>query len=278
MSDIKKCFTSRFWGGYIVDADFSQLEVIGAAILSRDPALKSDIVSGLDMHRKRASDLFRKLESDITDDERRQAKALSFMLQYGAGAPHMSEQTGLDVGLCRDFIDQYYSRYRTLKAWQDDVRKEVHAGRYPTRAITPGGLPRGASKWNSITGRIYTFKEHDSPTWMKTGTGFSPTQIKNFPVQGFATGDIMAIYRAMLFDETRDSTMFLRKVLPINSVHDSIMYDVESGGDLLKLKSVLLNCAKLLPTALANHGVDPFGMTFPMEIKAGPNWGEMKVI
>jgi len=56
MSDIKLCFTSRFRNGLILEADFSQLEVVGLAVLSGDPVLKDDILSGRDMHRQRAAD------------------------------------------------------------------------------------------------------------------------------------------------------------------------------------------------------------------------------
>ena len=54
--NIKKCFVSR-WGndGYIVEADFSQLEVIGAAVVSGDPNMKQDILEGIDSHSQSAS-------------------------------------------------------------------------------------------------------------------------------------------------------------------------------------------------------------------------------
>ena len=56
MASIKECFKSR-WGndGYIVEADFSQLEVIGAAIVSGDVMMKKDILDGVDSHSQSAS-------------------------------------------------------------------------------------------------------------------------------------------------------------------------------------------------------------------------------
>jgi len=56
MSRIKECFVSR-WGddGEIVQADFSQLEVIGAAFLSGDPKMYEDILAGIDSHSQSAS-------------------------------------------------------------------------------------------------------------------------------------------------------------------------------------------------------------------------------
>lgn len=56
MANIKDCFISR-WGedGRIIEADFSQLEVIGCAIVSGDPMMKADILSGVDFHSQSAS-------------------------------------------------------------------------------------------------------------------------------------------------------------------------------------------------------------------------------
>ena len=45
MSRIKSCFRSRFLGGVLLEVDFSQLEVVGVALLSNDPVLKDDILS-----------------------------------------------------------------------------------------------------------------------------------------------------------------------------------------------------------------------------------------
>lgn len=52
---IKKCFESRFEGGYIVEADFSQLEVVGAAVVSGDPMMKKDLLDGIDSHSQSAA-------------------------------------------------------------------------------------------------------------------------------------------------------------------------------------------------------------------------------
>lgn len=55
MASIKECFKSRFPGGKIIEIDFSQLEVIGAAIISGDKMMKKDILDGVDSHSQSAS-------------------------------------------------------------------------------------------------------------------------------------------------------------------------------------------------------------------------------
>lgn len=78
MSRIKSCFRSRFPSGVLLEVDFSQLEVVGVALLSNDPVLKDDIRSGRDMHRVRAAQLFGITEAAVTKDQRQIAKVLSF--------------------------------------------------------------------------------------------------------------------------------------------------------------------------------------------------------
>ena len=55
MSNIKACFESRFPRGYMVEADYSQLEVITAAVISGDPMMKKDVRDGIDAHSQSAS-------------------------------------------------------------------------------------------------------------------------------------------------------------------------------------------------------------------------------
>ena len=91
-SSIKKCFKSRWRDdGYIVEADFSQLEVIGAAIVSGDSMMKKDILDGIDSHAQSAYWLNPQytyeeiLEGYLAEDEyftklRKNAKAPRFEL------------------------------------------------------------------------------------------------------------------------------------------------------------------------------------------------------
>lgn len=80
MSDIKDMFISRWKDGVILNADFSQLEVIVLAILSNDTQLKDDILSGKDMHVVRAAELFGISEALVSKKQRKIAKAFAFQL------------------------------------------------------------------------------------------------------------------------------------------------------------------------------------------------------
>lgn len=280
MKDIKSFFHSRYsGGGLLVEADFSQLEVVGLAMLSGDKQLIADIRSGLDMHTVRAAELFDVPESAVSKSQRKIAKALSFQLQYGAGAKSMALKNGIDVKLAQKFIDNYYARYSRVREWQEEVATAVRLSRKPSERRTASGLPAGEGTYTSATGRIYKFYEYDAPDWSPPGTppNFSPTEMKNYPIQGFATGDVMALFRKNVYRAWQSCYTNSEWCL-INTVHDSVMLDVASSKLLqCDVAPILKDQAARLPKQLEEYwGIETHGLEFPITIKAGPNWADME--
>lgn len=272
MSRIKECFTTRFENGKIVNADFSQLEVVGLAILSLDQQLIDDIKSGRDMHVVRAAELFGIPESTVRGQQRQLAKILSFQLQYGSGARNMAEQNKIHINLAKKFIEQYYERYKDVKRWQDYVRESVVASRR-VEGHTKGGYPRGVGTYRSPSGRAYSFYEYDPMGGWQKDPSFSPTEMKNYPCQGFSTGDVMALYRSQVMRQLLPN-MFTN-ILFINSVHDSVMFDCDGEESVAICKKVLYNVCKELPMLLTKR----FGIEVPLEfnidVETGPSWAEL---
>jgi len=277
MSDVRKYFVSRFHKGYIVEADYSQLEVIYLAHLTGDEVLKADIEAGLDMHTERAAELFSIPKKDVSKEQRRTAKSLSFMLQYGAGARHMAAETGLDERLCRKFIDNYYSRYEMVKQWQDDMIDKVEdtSIRVALPRKTPRGYQIGSATIQSETGRKYTFLEYDAPDWMQRrgrSTAFKPTEIKNYPIQGGATGDIVPLMLGKInrWIVENDYTEVIKLVA---TVHDSIVFDVKYDH----LEVCCRNVKRILESAPDEYFLQ-FGvgmeLNLPVGVEYGPTWAE----
>ena len=290
MASIKECFKSRFPGGKIIEIDFSQLEVIGAAIISGDKMMKKDILDGVDSHSQSAAWLNPKYTYEgirngyLNEDPkftkmRKNAKAPRFELQYGAGAKSIAENNNITVEAAQGFIDAYYARYKDLKLFQDDVKYLVELSAEPSGFYSKvTGAPYMRGQYVSCTGRRYTFLEQDAPEFMRkkgTMTSFSPTQMKNYPIQGFATGDIvphmLGVVHSTVHDTSRASSY---KCLPINTIHDAILFDC--GGDIdywcSKLKFVLENT----PFYIHHHfGVD-IDLPMSVDVEIGDNWEEMK--
>lgn len=271
---IKSCFTSRWEDGYLMEVDFSQLEIVALALLSNDPVLKDDIASGRDMHRLRAAELFLKPEDKVTDKERTLAKQLSFQLQYGAGAKSMAEKNGIDVKLAKTFIENYYARYGDVKRWQNALADAVRASRVNGGEHTPKGFPKGVGTHTAATGRTYKFFEYDD-TFGRGDTSFSPTEMKNYPVQGFATADIMALYRGRVYRKILNERL-TKDIKLINTVHDSVMLDVKGEGLVRYTYDLLAVEAARLPTLLKDLWDIDCDLEFKVECKYGQKWSELK--
>lgn len=279
MSKIKDCFISRYKNGVICEADFSQLEVIYLAHITKDPQLVRDIKLGLDMHIVRAAELFGVPESAVTSTQRKTAKAFSFMLQYGAGAAHMAEETGHSKQVAETFIANYYARYPEVRAWQQRNIREVEKQSTPTTKKTPLGYPRRESTLVSETGRRYTFLSGDAPEWMKRDgkyTTFKPTEIKNYPIQGGATGDIVPMVIGKI-NRWLVKTGYIDKCKLIATVHDSIVLDIHP--DLIYtittgVKETMESAPQLYKQ---NFGV-AFDLDLNVEVTYGPSWGEQTTV
>jgi len=273
MSRIKHAFVSRFGPqGRLLELDFSQLEIYVLAFLSNDPVLKDDLVSGKDLHDISATMLF---GSKFNKAQRKIAKQLSFQLQYGAGARSMAETNNIDIQAAKDFIDAYYDRYKGVKLYHKGLLEEVVLCREASDLRTKKGQPAGVSKVRSLTGRTYTFVEDDSPDWMSKSTGFSPTKTKNYPVQGFATGDIVPMVLGKIYRTLRSKPGYKENVLMINTIHDSLMFDVRSE---YTAEWWAKECKRIMEDAPAQLKAT-FGIDFDLPLKAGIDigysWGDM---
>ena len=297
MSDIKKCFETRFEDGALVEMDYSQLEIIGLAVLSNDPVLKNDLREGRDIHCQNAADLYGANYLDVLQcykahdpewtKKRTLTKALSFALQYGAGAKSLAKDNGIPLKLAQKFITNYYDRYSTIKTWQEDNIEAVGASAIPSGRKTPKGYPTMKGFLEMRTGRVYEFEEYDAPSFLvEKGihTSFSPTQIKNYPVQGFSTGDLVPfaigeIAKYLYYNKIE------KDILIINTVHDSILFDCNDVTHAsLAARRILFQHLRNLKDIMVSirddinslwPGID-FALPLGVDSEYGKNWGDMK--
>ena len=283
MSIVKQYFYSRFPEGNLMQADFSQLEVIVLAVLSGDERLKEDLRAGVDMHCMSTAFLTGKpyervlYKVKVEEDPkwiklRKSAKGVSFAAQYGAGPKTISKNTGIDEEEVRKFLENYYDRYQTVGEWQSDVSAQVTITRSPSKARTERGLPAGKGFYVSPTNRRYVFTEYDAPEWVSSGTSFSPTQLKNYPVQGTATGDIVPLALGVLYRELRKK---LKKVLLVNTIHDSVLLDIPKDMEI-ETARLVKRVLEDTPTYYEQVFHKAFDLPLKVDIEYGPTWATMK--
>lgn len=117
--------------GYkIVSADYSQIELRLIAHFAQDPNLIAAFQHGLDIHKATAAEVLDKDIKEVTDDERKHAKATNFGLMYGMSAHGLAKQTHMSMPQAKDYIDKYFKKYPTIKALMDNIISQARAQGY----------------------------------------------------------------------------------------------------------------------------------------------------
>jgi DNA polymerase-1 len=229
--------------GYrILAADYSQIELRIMAHLSGDEGLLNAFAGGQDIHRATAAEVFGLAPEEVSNEERRSAKAINFGLIYGMSAFGLAKQLGIERGAAQSYVDLYFERYPGVKAFMDRIREEAHDKGYV----------------ETLFGRRLYLPEINSRNGQRRAAA-ERTAI-NAPMQGTAA-DI--IKRAML---TLDEWIQNDKppVRMIMQVHDELVFEVrEDQLDAAseQIRSDMENAAELKVPLVVDVGV-------------GDNWDE----
>ena len=245
-------------GHELTEVDFSQLEMVGAATCSGDKQLIYDLGHGVDVHYNTASKVF---GTDQAEAKRKLAKNVNFGVLYGGKAYGLSKQTGVDRATIQELIDAFYSTYPGVAKWQRALFEEV-VDNMETHDVKNGEQRYHSDYTLPVSGRKFRFIETEAPAWVRRKTGrsysFSPNHTANYPIQGFAGGDIVMYGLYQLWIAARqEGIKFLL------TVHDSILIEHKKGvrvdSAVFKMCNDIERKFKL-PVAL--H----------CDIETGPNW------
>jgi len=117
-------------GKLIVAADYSQIELRIMAHLSGDETLLHAFNNNLDVHRATASEIFEQELADVSDEQRRHAKAVNFGLIYGMSAFGLAKQLGVERKQAQSYIDQYFIQYPGVKEYMEATREFARENGY----------------------------------------------------------------------------------------------------------------------------------------------------
>ena len=112
-------------GKKIVACDYSQIELRIMAHLSGDKGLTHAFEHNLDIHRATAAEVWGKTLDDVSDNERRNAKAINFGLIYGMSAFGLAKQLGIPRGEAQEYIDRYFEKYPGVKRYMENTRADA---------------------------------------------------------------------------------------------------------------------------------------------------------
>ena len=239
---VKRVFKSRWVGGKIMEADFAQLEFRVAAFLSQDKTAIDEVTTGFDVHSYTAQVI-----SDAGQNiSRQEAKAHTFAPLYGASG---FGRTPAEAA----YYEQFTKKYSGIGKWHKELAREALA----------------TGKIKTPSGREFSFPD---VTRRANGTVTFFTQIKNFPVQSFATADIVPI-SLIYIDKLLEANKMQSCI--VNTVHDSIVIDVHPDEEEKVLRIISAANNKLLTIVNKKWGLD-FNVPLLLEAKIGPNWLDTK--
>ena len=235
--EIRKVVESRFENGKIIEGDYSQLEFRVAGFLAQDEQAYVDVKEGTDVHSYTAG---------VIGCSRQEAKAHTFKPLYGGTTGTEAQQR---------YYRAFKEKYGGVSTWHEDLQREA----VEKRVVT---LP---------SGRQYAFPD---ARWTKYGTATHRTNICNYPVQGFATADLLPAALVRL-----DKLFMASKLQSVicNTVHDSIVIDCHPDEKIICVKLMREAMLALPEETLRRYRVK-YDMPVEIEIKMGDNWLDLHVV
>jgi DNA polymerase-1 len=230
-------------GRVFVVADYSQIELRVAALVSGDKAMLAAYEQGQDLHRKTAAAVLGIEPDQVTKAQRQMAKAVNFGLLFGQGAAGLQRyaKSSYGVDMTPTEADKartaFFKAYPGLSAWQTTTRRDAErAG----QVRTPGGRVRALEGQRALA-----------------------TESLNTPIQGGAAECLLAALAALELDSLGAQL--------VNVVHDELVVECEpeaAGAVAAEVERAMV--AGFL-------GLFPNGSTRELvEAHSGPNWAAAK--
>lgn len=240
---IRKVFVPKE-GCVFVDADYSQIELRILAHCSGDRQLIQAYREARDIHRMTASQVFHTPFDEVTDLQRRNAKAVNFGIVYGISSFGLSQDLSITRKEAAQYIEHYFETYPGIKKFLDDSVAHAKEKGY---AVT-------------LFGRRRPVPELKSSNFMQRN--FGERVAMNAPIQGTAA-DIIKIAMIGVNEELKKRDMKSRLIL---QVHDELLIEADKS-EVEEVKAILKDKME--------HAAD---LSVPLiaDMHTGENWYEAK--
>ena len=190
-------------GNLFVDSDYSQIELRVLAHAADDEKLIEAFQNGQDIHRTTASHVFGVPFDEVTDLQRRNAKAVNFGIVYGISAFGLSQDLNISRKEAQEFIDKYFETYPKIKAFLDSTVEQAKKDGYI----------------KTMFNRIRPIPELSSSNFMQRQ--FGERVAMNSPIQGTAA-DIIKIAMIRVHDRLIRDKLKSKLIL---QVHDELLIE-----------------------------------------------------
>lgn len=227
-----------------LDADYSQIELRVLAHMSGDERLIEAYRENADIHRTTAALVFHTPYDEVTDLQRRNAKAVNFGIVYGISGFGLSRDLNISKKQAEEYINDYFATYPRVKRFMDELVEQGKEEGYVT----------------SLFGRRRPIPELESKNFMQRQ--FGERIAMNSPIQGTAA-DIIKIAMIRVHNKLKEGNYRSRLILQI---HDELLIEThqEEVAEVKKiLEEEMVHACELAVPLIA-------------EVKQGANWYEAK--
>ena len=240
---IRKVFYPR--EGYtFVDADYSQIELRVLAHMSGDDNLIEAYRQDKDIHRATAAQVFHVPFEEVTELQRRNAKAVNFGIVYGISSFGLGQDLNISRKEAQDYIDSYYAAYPALKAFLD--------------GLVASARERGYAE--TMYGRRRPIAELSSSNFMQRQ--FGERVAMNMPIQGTAA-DIIKLAMNRVYQRLRREGLRSHLIL---QVHDELLIEAKDE-EVEEARLILME---------EMQGAAELKVPLEVDIHTGKNWYDAK--
>ena len=231
-------------GHTLLSADYSQIELRILAHFSKDPVLVEAFRTGQDIHARTAEEVFGVGPLMQNAEHRRAAKAINFGIIYGQTPFGLAAQLGIDQKEAAQFIAAYFAKYRGVKTYLERSLAEA----------------RKTGVTRTMFGRTRPVPEITSPQFNLRN--FAERTALNTPLQGTAA-DLIKLAMIRIARELAEQKFEAKMIL---QVHDELLFEAPHKE--------IERLSKLVRDAMEH--VRELAVPLTVDVKAGPNWREMK--
>ena len=240
---IRKVFIPR--EGYeFMDADYSQIELRVLAHMSGDEQLIDAYRQEEDIHRITASKVFHTPFEQVTDLQRRNAKAVNFGIVYGISSFGLSQDLSISKKEAAQYIEQYFATYPKVKEFIDKLVADAKEKGYT----------------ETMFGRRRPIPELSSSNFMQRS--FGERVAMNAPIQGTAA-DIIKIAMIKVWKALKEEGLKSRLIL---QVHDELLVETAREEEA-RVREILTENMK---------SAADLAVTLEIDLHTGNNWYEAK--
>lgn len=202
--ELRKVFVSK-GGSWLVDADYSQIELRVLAHISEDDNLIEAFSKEADIHTSTASEVFGVPVDEVSREQRSAAKAVNFGIVYGISDFGLSNNLGIDIKTAKRYIDSYFDRYPKIKTYMEAVVQQAQEKGYVT----------------TVLGRRRYVPEVQSKNFVVRNLG--KRLAMNTPIQGSAA-DIIKIAMVRVYQRLKREKLDSKLIL---QVHDELLVEAK---------------------------------------------------